>query len=38
MAALAEPLALSGYDASIGKSSISGVSAGAFMAVQFATA
>jgi hypothetical protein len=31
-------LALSGYDASIGKSSISGVSSGAFMAVQFATA
>jgi poly(3-hydroxybutyrate) depolymerase len=37
-AALAEPLALSGYDASIGESSISGVSSGAFMAVQFATA
>jgi cytochrome bd-type quinol oxidase subunit 1 len=31
-------LALSGYDASIGESSISGVSSGAFMAVQFATA
>lgn len=37
-AAHAEPLALSGYDASIGESSISGVWSGAFMAVQFATA
>jgi hypothetical protein len=37
-AAVAEPLALSGYGASIGESSISGVSSGAFIAVQFATA
>ncbi|HEV7880306.1 PHB depolymerase family esterase [Bradyrhizobium sp.] len=34
--ALAEPL--SGYNADIGKSSISGISSGAFMAVQFGTA
>src|SRR4030088_3735485 len=34
--ALAEPL--SGYNADIGESSISGISSGAFMAVQFATA
>ena len=37
--ALAEPpVALSGYNADIGESSISGISAGAFMAVQFGTA
>src|SRR4030088_3651212 len=34
--ALAEPL--SGYNADIGESSISGISSGAFMAVQFGTA
>jgi Esterase PHB depolymerase len=33
-----EPAALSGYNADIGESSISGISSGAFMAVQFATA
>src|SRR5260370_13773988 len=37
--ALAEPpVALSGYNADISESSISGISSGAFMAVQFATA
>ena len=34
----AEPVALSGYNAAIGESSISGISSGAFMSVQFATA
>ena len=34
----AEPLALRGYNAAIEESSISGISSGAFMAVQFATA
>jgi poly(3-hydroxybutyrate) depolymerase len=34
----AEPVALRGYNAAIGDSSISGISSGAFMAVQFATA
>jgi poly(3-hydroxybutyrate) depolymerase len=34
----AESLALRGYNANIGESSISGISSGAFMAVQFATA
>src|ERR1700694_82852 len=34
----AEPVALRGYNAAIGESSISGISSGAFMAVQFATA
>jgi hypothetical protein len=34
----AEPEALRGYNAAIGESSISGISSGAFMAVQFATA
>ena len=34
----AEPAALHGYNAALGESSISGVSSGAFMAVQFATA
>jgi poly(3-hydroxybutyrate) depolymerase len=34
----AEPVALSGYNAAIGESSVSGISSGAFMAVQFATA
>jgi len=34
----AEPAALRSYNAPIGESSISGVSSGAFMAVQFATA
>ena len=34
----AEPVALHGYNAAIGESSISGISSGAFMAVQFATA
>src|SRR5215210_194447 len=34
----AEPVALRSYNAPIGESSISGVSSGAFMAVQFATA
>jgi poly(3-hydroxybutyrate) depolymerase len=35
---VAESLALRGYNANIGESSISGISSGAFMAVQFATA
>src|ERR1700693_4568079 len=35
---VAEPLALNGYNAAIGESSISGISSGAFMAVQFGTA
>jgi hypothetical protein len=34
----AEPIALRSYNAPIGESSISGVSSGAFMAVQFGTA
>jgi poly(3-hydroxybutyrate) depolymerase len=34
----AEPVALKGYNAAIGESSISGISSGAFMAVQFGTA
>jgi Esterase PHB depolymerase len=34
----AEPMALGSYNASIGESSISGISSGAFMAVQFGTA
>jgi poly(3-hydroxybutyrate) depolymerase len=34
----AEPVALRGYNAAIGESSISGISSGAFMAIQFATA
>ena len=34
----AEPVALHGYNARIGESSISGISSGAFMAIQFATA
>src|SRR5260370_38601992 len=34
----AEPVALRGYNAPIGESSISGISSGAFMAVQFAPA
>jgi hypothetical protein len=34
----AEPAALRGYNAPIGDSSISGISSGAFMAVQFGTA
>jgi hypothetical protein len=34
----AEPVALRGYNAAIGESSISGISSGAYMAVQFATA
>src|ERR1700738_2309549 len=34
----AEPVALRGYNAAIGESSISGISSGAFMAVQFGTA
>ncbi len=33
-----EPVRLSGYNANIAESSISGISSGAFMAVQFATA
>jgi hypothetical protein len=33
-----EPVALSGYNANISESSISGISSGAFMAVQFGTA
>src|ERR1700704_6216268 len=33
-----EPVKLAGYNADIGESSISGISSGAFMAVQFATA
>src|SRR3954464_1617304 len=35
---VAEPVALRGYNAAIGDSSISGLSSGAFMAVQFGTA
>src|SRR5882672_4449292 len=34
----AEPAALGGYNAAIGETSISGISSGAFMAVQLATA
>src|ERR1700736_4840433 len=34
----AEPVALPSYNAAIGESSVSGISSGAFMAVQFATA
>src|SRR5260370_9821799 len=34
----AEPVALRGYNAAIGESSISGISSGAFMAVQFGPA
>jgi poly(3-hydroxybutyrate) depolymerase len=34
----AEPVALRGYNAAIGESSVSGISSGAFMAVQFGTA
>ena len=34
----AEPAALRGYNAAIGESSVSGISSGAFMAVQFGTA
>lgn len=34
----AEPVRLKGYNAAIGESSISGISSGAFMAVQFGTA
>src|ERR1700730_3486269 len=34
----AEPVALRGYNAAIGESSISGISSGAFVAIQFATA
>jgi hypothetical protein len=34
----AAPVALRGYNAAIGETSISGISSGAFMAVQFATA
>jgi hypothetical protein len=37
-AASADPVKLKGYNASIGDSSISGISSGAFMAVQFGTA
>src|SRR5258707_3220582 len=33
----AEPVALRGYNAAIGESSISGISSGAFMAIQFGT-
>jgi hypothetical protein len=33
-----EPARLSGYNANIGESSVSGISSGAFMAVQFGTA
>src|SRR5437899_11057635 len=36
--ASAEPVGLRGYNAAIGESSISGISSGAFMAVQFGTA
>jgi hypothetical protein len=36
--AAADPVALKGYNAAIGQSSISGISSGAFMAVQFGTA
>ncbi|TPQ32253.1 hypothetical protein C2U70_22190 [Bradyrhizobium guangdongense] len=36
--ASAEPVSLRGYNAPIGESSISGISSGAFMAVQFGTA
>src|SRR5215213_3324424 len=35
--AAAQPLALASYNAPIGESSISGLSSGAFMAVQFGT-
>ncbi len=34
----AEPVALRGYNSAISESSISGISSGAFMAVQFGTA
>ena len=34
----AEPVALHGYNAALGESSVSGISSGAFMAVQFGTA
>jgi poly(3-hydroxybutyrate) depolymerase len=34
----AEPVVLRGYNAAIGESSVSGISSGAFMAVQFGTA
>src|ERR1700729_21127 len=34
----AEPVALRGYNAAIGETSISGISSGAFMAVQFGIA
>src|ERR1700730_15726293 len=34
----AAPVALRGYNAAIGESSISGISSGAFMAIQFDTA
>jgi hypothetical protein len=34
----AEPIALRSYNAPVGESSISGVSSGAFMAVEFGTA
>src|SRR3954447_8762104 len=37
-AAAAKPISLRSYNAPVGESSISGVSSGAFMAVQFATA
>jgi poly(3-hydroxybutyrate) depolymerase len=37
-AVAADPAALKGYNAAIGESSISGISSGAFMAVQFGTA
>jgi len=36
--ASAEPVGLRGYNAQIGESSVSGISSGAFMAVQFGTA
>jgi len=36
--AIAEPLALNAYNAPISESSVSGISSGAFMAVQFGTA
>src|SRR3954467_7218141 len=35
---VAEPVALRGYNAALGESSVSGISSGAFMAVQFGTA
>jgi poly(3-hydroxybutyrate) depolymerase len=38
VALAADPAGLRGYNAAIGESSISGISSGAFMAVQFATA